>query len=78
LISVTEAHPGTTIVVSGEVGQGIVPETKLARRYRDLLGWANQMLAARSASTYQLTAGLAVNLKQFSQSIDQCVADCRE
>lgn len=78
LIEVAESHRGTTIVVSGEVGQGIVPESVLARRYRDLLGWANQMLAERADATYQLTAGLTVNVTQLSQPIDQCVADCRD
>jgi adenosylcobinamide kinase/adenosylcobinamide-phosphate guanylyltransferase len=78
LIAVTEQRRGTTIVVSGEVGQGIVPESVLARRYRDLLGWANQMLAERADAVYQLTAGLSVNVKQLAQSIDQCVADCRD
>jgi adenosylcobinamide kinase / adenosylcobinamide-phosphate guanylyltransferase len=77
LIEFAQSRPGTTIVVSGEVGQGIVPESPLARRYRDLLGWANQQLAAESGATYQLVAGLAVEVKQLSRSLEQCIADAR-
>jgi adenosylcobinamide kinase/adenosylcobinamide-phosphate guanylyltransferase len=34
------------ILVSNEVGAGIVPENRLARLYRDLAGWTNQAMAA--------------------------------
>jgi len=47
----------TLIVVSNEVGMGIVPTTALARRYRDLLGWANRALAAAADEAWLVVAG---------------------
>ena len=51
------------VVVSNEVGGGIVPITRLGRRFRDLQGWANQILAAEAAHVALLVAGLPVVLK---------------
>lgn len=53
----------TLIVVSNEVGSGIVPDNALARRYRDLLGWTNQRVAAASNEAYLTVSGLKVRLK---------------
>jgi adenosyl cobinamide kinase/adenosyl cobinamide phosphate guanylyltransferase len=51
------------IVVSNEVGCGIVPTTRVGRRFRDLQGWANQILAARAQSVVLVVAGLPLVLK---------------
>lgn len=51
------------ILVSNEVGLGVVPPTELGRRYRDLLGRVNQLFAARADKTYLMVAGLALELK---------------
>ena len=51
------------IVVSNEVGSGIVPEYPLGRAFRDVLGRCNQMVAAASSEAYLLVAGLALRLK---------------
>jgi adenosyl cobinamide kinase/adenosyl cobinamide phosphate guanylyltransferase len=53
----------TLIVVSNEVGMGVVPENALARRYRDLLGWANRTVAASADEAVLLVAGREVSLK---------------
>jgi adenosylcobinamide kinase/adenosylcobinamide-phosphate guanylyltransferase len=53
----------TLIVVSNEVGLGIVPAYPLGRVYRDLLGWANQILARAADEVYFLAAGLPLALK---------------
>uniref|UniRef100_UPI00257ECB44 bifunctional adenosylcobinamide kinase/adenosylcobinamide-phosphate guanylyltransferase n=1 Tax=Oceanithermus sp. TaxID=2268145 RepID=UPI00257ECB44 len=47
----------TLIVVSNEVGMGIVPTAALARRYRDLLGWANRTVAAAADEVRLVVAG---------------------
>ncbi len=55
------------VVVSNEVGWGVVPASPLARRYRDLLGLANQHLAAQAEQVYLMAAGLALPLKPTPQ-----------
>jgi adenosylcobinamide kinase/adenosylcobinamide-phosphate guanylyltransferase len=54
------------IVVSNEVGGGIVPTTRSGRRFRDLQGWANQILAAEAESVVLVVAGLPLVLKAHS------------
>lgn len=51
------------IVVSNEVGMGLVPDNRLGRVYRDLLGWANQQVAERSTEVVLMVAGLPWRLK---------------
>ena len=51
------------VVVSNEVGGGIVPTTRVGRRFRDLQGWANQILAAEAQSVVLIVAGLPIVLK---------------
>jgi adenosylcobinamide kinase/adenosylcobinamide-phosphate guanylyltransferase len=51
------------IVVSNEVGLGVVPPTPLGRRYRDALGRANQLVAGMADTVSLLVAGLTMNLK---------------
>ncbi len=51
------------IIVSNEVGCGIVPENALARRFRDLAGAANQQLARACRSVSFVSAGIPLALK---------------
>lgn len=51
------------ILVSNEVGSGLVPDNQLGRVYRDELGRANQLLAAAADDVYLLTAGIPLKLK---------------
>jgi adenosyl cobinamide kinase/adenosyl cobinamide phosphate guanylyltransferase len=51
------------IVVSNEVGLGVVPPTPLGRRYRDALGRANRMVAAAADEVTLMVAGLELPLK---------------
>jgi adenosylcobinamide kinase / adenosylcobinamide-phosphate guanylyltransferase len=54
---------GHIILVSNEVGQGIVPANALARRFRDEAGRLNQRMAALANDVWFVTAGLPVRLK---------------
>lgn len=54
---------GNLILVTGEVGLGIVPENSLSRLYRDLVGWCNQLVAARADEVYLVSCGLPLQLK---------------
>ncbi len=53
----------TFILVSNEVGMGLVPPYPLGRVYRDLLGEVNQRIAGRADQVYLMTAGIPVRLK---------------
>ena len=63
LIEAIEGYGGPVIVVSNEVGGGIVPMNALARKFRDLAGSANQHLAARAGRVVMAMAGLELVLK---------------
>jgi adenosylcobinamide kinase/adenosylcobinamide-phosphate guanylyltransferase len=52
------------IVITNEVGAGVVPPTVQGRLYRDLLGKANQALAAHADEVYLLVAGIPVPIKR--------------
>jgi adenosylcobinamide kinase/adenosylcobinamide-phosphate guanylyltransferase len=54
---------GPVVFVSNEVGQGIVPENALARRFRDHAGRLHQALAQASDRVYLIVAGLPLTLK---------------
>lgn len=62
LLATQRRSPATFIVVSNEVGLGLVPPYPLGRVYRDLLGLANQMLAAQATRVYLMVAGIPVDI----------------
>lgn len=51
------------IIVTNEVGLGLVPANRVGRLYRDLLGRANQILAQRADEIYIMLAGLPLRIK---------------
>ena len=55
----------TVVIVSNEVGLGIVPMHPLSRTYRDTLGWVNQRIAQDAERVYLMVAGLAVDIKKL-------------
>ncbi|WP_288415347.1 bifunctional adenosylcobinamide kinase/adenosylcobinamide-phosphate guanylyltransferase [uncultured Novosphingobium sp.] len=57
------AFEGALVLVSNEVGYGIVPENALARRFRDEAGRINQAVAAACAEVMLVAAGLPLRLK---------------
>lgn len=63
LIDACKASGSTVIVVSNEVGLGIVPENALARRFRDLAGTANQLFAKAADEAYFVVSGIPMRLK---------------
>jgi adenosylcobinamide kinase/adenosylcobinamide-phosphate guanylyltransferase len=65
LVSLIRETACDWIVVSNEVGMGLVPPYPLGRIYRDWLGWANQRLAAIADEVYLLVAGIPVPIHQF-------------
>ncbi|GAG41670.1 unnamed protein product, partial [marine sediment metagenome] len=63
LLKTLSARKQSIIVVSNELGMGIVPENPLGRKFRDLSGRINQNIAAMADKVILLTAGLPTYLK---------------
>jgi adenosylcobinamide kinase / adenosylcobinamide-phosphate guanylyltransferase len=63
LLNAYKRSKASYIIVSGEVGMGIVPEYPLGRIFRDLLGLANQRLAAKADRVVLMVAGIPVVVK---------------
>ena len=51
------------ILVTNEIGMGVVPETPLGRAFRDMAGAANQYLAERADTVYFVVSGIAMKIK---------------
>jgi adenosylcobinamide kinase / adenosylcobinamide-phosphate guanylyltransferase len=65
LMELIASTPAGWIVVSNEVGLGLVPPYPLGRLYRDLLGRANQQLAARADEVLWMVAGIPVPIHGY-------------
>ncbi|MEX0847958.1 MAG: bifunctional adenosylcobinamide kinase/adenosylcobinamide-phosphate guanylyltransferase [Ilumatobacteraceae bacterium] len=61
-VAAMAARPAPTVVVSNEVGLGLVPDTAMGREYRDELGRLNQHVAAVADRTLFLAAGRAARM----------------
>ena len=64
MLDAAEAWPARSIFVSNEVGMGMVPENAQARRYRDLVGRANQVIAALAARVTLVSCGIPLPLEE--------------
>lgn len=63
LVEACREHPGDVILVTNEVGMGIVPDNPLARLFRDLAGRCNQIMAAAADEVILIVCGLPLKLK---------------
>ncbi|MGB0958920.1 MAG: bifunctional adenosylcobinamide kinase/adenosylcobinamide-phosphate guanylyltransferase [Halocynthiibacter sp.] len=63
LVAELELQTSPVILVTGEVGMGIVPENKLARAFRDHAGACNQRIAAAADEVQVTISGLPLRLK---------------
>lgn len=63
LLEAIDAVGASCLIVSNEVGMGLVPVNRLGRLYRDLLGRANQAVAGRADEVYLMVAGIPMQLK---------------
>jgi adenosylcobinamide kinase/adenosylcobinamide-phosphate guanylyltransferase len=65
LVDAIGAHDGPVVVVSDEIGLGLVPLDPLSRRFRDILGFAHQRLVAASDEAWFMVAGRAIRLAEL-------------
>jgi adenosylcobinamide kinase/adenosylcobinamide-phosphate guanylyltransferase len=57
------ARAAAVIIVTNEVGSGVVPDNALARRFRDCAGRANQLIAQAADEVYYLVSGIPMRIK---------------
>lgn len=67
LLEVCAAREAPLFIVSNEVGMGLVPPYPTGRVYRDVLGRANQWLAARADQVILMVAGIPLQIKGMSE-----------
>jgi len=63
LIVSINASTTSFIIVTNEVGLGLVPDNKLGRIYRDLLGKVNQLIVQHATQVYFMAAGIPIKIK---------------
>ena len=65
LLRAVEDIPGQWLIVSNEVGQGVVPAYAAGRLFRDLLGTANQRMADQADEVIWMVAGIPIPIGQY-------------
>ncbi|RJX40679.1 bifunctional adenosylcobinamide kinase/adenosylcobinamide-phosphate guanylyltransferase [Paenibacillus pinisoli] len=70
-IEAVRSYPYPLLLVTNEVGDGIVPEYPLGRRFRDEAGRLNQQLAGICEKVFLVTAGIPVELKSIAFRWDE-------
>jgi len=63
LLEAVRSFKGTAVVVSNEVGMGIVPAAPLSRHFRDIAGRVNQRIAASADDVYFTVSGIPLKIK---------------
>ncbi|PKM78043.1 MAG: bifunctional adenosylcobinamide kinase/adenosylcobinamide-phosphate guanylyltransferase [Firmicutes bacterium HGW-Firmicutes-15] len=69
LAKVSRESAAHIIIVSNEVGWGIVPGDPLSRLYRDIIGRANQIIASYADEAYITIAGIPIELKALTKGM---------
>lgn len=64
IVSAVRDIPGDVIIVTNEVGWGIVPENPFSRWFRDIYGRVNQYLGKKSDAVYLVVAGIPMEIKK--------------
>lgn len=69
LLAVLQQPPCHILLVANEVGMGLVPDTPLGRRFRDLAGFVNQQVAATVQEVYYSLAGIPWRIKPGGREV---------
>ena len=65
LLKAANGYGGSLIMVTNELGSGLVPESPIARSFRDIAGRVNQQIAAHCQEVYLTVCGIPVQIKGF-------------
>ncbi|MFC4811194.1 bifunctional adenosylcobinamide kinase/adenosylcobinamide-phosphate guanylyltransferase [Paenibacillus sp. GCM10023250] len=71
LLAAVAAYTGALLLVTNEVGSGIVPAYPLGRRFRDEAGRLNRKLAGICAEAYLVVAGIPLDLKKHAFRLEE-------
>jgi len=71
LVSAIADYRGPLLLVSNEVGSGIVPAYRLGRQFRDIAGRLNRKLAASCEEAYVVIAGIPLDLKALAFKLEE-------
>jgi adenosylcobinamide kinase / adenosylcobinamide-phosphate guanylyltransferase len=66
LLKSAEGYQGSMIMVTNELGSGLVPEAPIARSFRDIAGRVNQQIAAHCNEVYLTVCGIPIQIKKAS------------
>jgi adenosylcobinamide kinase / adenosylcobinamide-phosphate guanylyltransferase len=69
LLEACTANGNPIVIVSNEVGQGLVPPDPVSRQYRDWLGLLNQSLACSARHFFYVVAGVPIDVKKWQSHI---------
>ena len=64
MLEILKSKKCKSIIVSNEVGLGIVPKNRLGRRFRDLVGRINQIVAHKAEDVFFMVSGLPLKIKR--------------
>ncbi|MFD0711417.1 bifunctional adenosylcobinamide kinase/adenosylcobinamide-phosphate guanylyltransferase [Paenibacillus sp. GCM10027626] len=71
LVAAVAAYEGPLLLVTNEVGSGIVPAYPLGRKFRDAAGRLNRRLAAVCTEAYLVVAGIPLDLKKLAFQLEE-------
>ena len=77
VLAIAKDRPIHLVIISGEVGLGLVPDNALGRAFRDLLGWANQKIASQATATYFMMAGLPIEINSIASNVHDAAIGLR-
>ncbi len=69
MIEEARRHPGEIIIVTNEVGLGIVPDNRAARLYRDLIGRCNQCVGHAADRVFLVSCGIPLKIKEVENAL---------
>jgi len=75
LLAFNQQSAGSLILVSNEVGMGVVPPYPLGRIFRDVLGRVNAEMAQRADAVIFMLSGLPIELKSLADAWQQAAAE---